>query len=152
MVLDTACLLFIVSSRTANCWVIDGQIATDYAVSALHHRCSGLPHYDSLFRYTALQALRQRELPAVYLIAIGWVYVVLMMAVAEATSSSGSLLGAFFTFVLYGVLPLSIVLYLVATPARRAARRRRESQPPSRNPDGSGHAAGDTVPPVRKEP
>jgi membrane protein implicated in regulation of membrane protease activity len=89
----------------------------------------------------------------VYLIAIGWLYVAVMMAVAEATSSSGSLLGAFFTLVLYGVLPLSIVLYLVAAPARRAARRLRESQAlPSTNPDGGSHAAGDPVAPVREEP
>ena len=88
-----------------------------------------------------------------YLTAIAWMYVVLMMAIAEATSSSGTLLGAFFTFMLYGVLPLSIVLYLVATPARRAARRRLEAQPPaSANPDGGSHPASDAVAPVRKEP
>jgi len=89
----------------------------------------------------------------VYLTAIAWMYVVLMMAIAEATSSSGTLLGAFFTFMLYGVLPLSIVLYLVATPARRAARRRREAQPPPLpDPDSGSHTAGDAVAPVRKEP
>ena len=33
-------------------------------------------------------------------------------------------LGAVFTFVLYGVLPLSIVLYIMGTPMRRSARRR----------------------------
>jgi mannose/fructose/N-acetylgalactosamine-specific phosphotransferase system component IID len=45
-----------------------------------------------------------------YIVAIGWVYVVLMMAVAEATSSQGTVLGAVFTFILYGLLPLGIVL------------------------------------------
>lgn len=59
-----------------------------------------------------------------YLVAIAWMYVVLMMALAEAFSPQGSVLGAFFTFLLYGVLPLSIVMYLLATPQRRAARRR----------------------------
>jgi hypothetical protein len=58
-----------------------------------------------------------------HLIAIGWIYVVLMMAVAEALSSQGTVLGALFTFVLYGVLPLVIVLYIVATPARKKALR-----------------------------
>jgi mannose/fructose/N-acetylgalactosamine-specific phosphotransferase system component IID len=33
-----------------------------------------------------------------YLIAIAWIYVVLMMAVAEALSSQGTVLGAVFTF------------------------------------------------------
>ena len=57
------------------------------------------------------------------LVAIAWVYVVLMVAVVEATSASGTLLGAFFTFALYGVLPLSIVMYLMLSPARRRTRR-----------------------------
>lgn len=60
-----------------------------------------------------------------YLVAIGWLYVVLMMAVAEATHSQGSVLGAVITFVLYGVLPLSVVLYIMGTPMRR---RRRQHQ------------------------
>lgn len=61
-----------------------------------------------------------------YLVAIAWMYVVLMMSVAEAMSSQGTVIGAVFTFLLYGVLPLSVVLYLVATPARRRARKRQE--------------------------
>ena len=40
-----------------------------------------------------------------YLIAIAWIYVVLMMALAEAMSAQGTVLGAIFTFVLYGCLP-----------------------------------------------
>jgi len=57
-----------------------------------------------------------------YLVAIAWIYVVLMMAVAEAMASNGTVLGAVITFVLYGVLPLSVVMYLMATPMRRRAR------------------------------
>ena len=59
-----------------------------------------------------------------YLIAIAWAYVVIMMALAEALSAQGTLLGAFFTLLLYGVLPLGIVLYILGTPMRRRARRR----------------------------
>lgn len=69
-----------------------------------------------------------------YLVAIGWMYVVVMMAVAEAVSPQGSVLGAVFTFLLYGCLPLAIVLYLLGTPARRRARRAAEqveSKPPA---------------------
>ena len=95
-----------------------------------------------------------------YLVAIAWIYVVLMMAVAEATSINGSLLGALFTFALYGVLPLGIVMYLLRAPARKRARRAAEAMQRSEvsgeasviEPDDSHHAAGEAVAPVRKEP
>ncbi|HEV8315558.1 MAG TPA: hypothetical protein VGQ23_21060 [Burkholderiaceae bacterium] len=96
------------------------------------------------------------------LVAVAWMYVVLMMALAEAMSSQGSVLGAVITFVLYGVLPLSIVLYIMGTPGRRKARRAREAKqaacedravllPESADPDGGGHAAGDAVAAKREE-
>jgi hypothetical protein len=90
-----------------------------------------------------------------YLVAIGWLYVVLMMAAAEALSSQGTVLGAFFTFVLYGLLPLALVVYIGSTPARKRARRAAEAAEAaaaSAAPDGGGHAAGDAVAPERKEP
>jgi hypothetical protein len=58
-----------------------------------------------------------------YVIVIAWAYVVLMMVAAEATAPNGTLLGAFFTALLYGVVPISIVVYLMRAPARRAKRR-----------------------------
>ena len=61
-----------------------------------------------------------------YIVAVAWIFVVLLMAVAEATSTQGTVLGAFFTLVLYGALPLSVVLYLMGTPARKRARRAAE--------------------------
>ena len=96
-----------------------------------------------------------------YLVAIAWMYVVVMMSIAEATSSQGTVLGAVFTLLLYGVLPLSIVLYLLGTPSRRRAQRQAEAADlaaaadittPSAQPDGGSHAAGDAVAPERKEP
>ncbi len=54
-----------------------------------------------------------------YLVAIAWIYVVLMMSVAEVMHPDGTLLGAIVTFVLYGVLPLSIVLYIMGARLRR---------------------------------
>jgi predicted membrane channel-forming protein YqfA (hemolysin III family) len=89
-----------------------------------------------------------------YLVALGWMYVVLMVAVAEVVSPQGSLLGAFFTVVGWGVIPLAVVLYILATPSRRAARARAEeasAAAAAADPDGSGHAAGDAVAPERKE-
>jgi membrane protein implicated in regulation of membrane protease activity len=89
-----------------------------------------------------------------YLIAIGWIYVVVMMAVAEAVGSNGTVLGAIITLVLYGVLPLALVMYLLGTPGRR--RRLRALDAASVDPDAGGHASappqGDAVAPVRKEP
>lgn len=88
-----------------------------------------------------------------YLVAIGWMYVVLLMTVAEALSPNGSVLGATLTFVFYGVLPLSIMLYILGTPARRRALRAREAAAASATqPDRSGHAASDTLAPVREKP
>lgn len=95
-----------------------------------------------------------------YLVAIAWMYVVLMMAVAEALSSQGTVLGAVFTFLLYGLLPLGIVLYILGTPGRRRARRAAEAEElaqlraaaaASAQPDGGGVAPGDAVAPVREE-
>ncbi len=81
-----------------------------------------------------------------YLVAIAWIYVVLMMSVAEAASPNGSLLGAFTTLVFYGALPLGIVLYIMGTPGRKRARRAQEAAQvqaaaSSVQPDTSGHAA-----------
>jgi hypothetical protein len=106
-----------------------------------------------------------------YLVLIAWLYVVLMMAVAEATNTTGTLLGAIVTFVLYGLLPMGLVVYLMRTPVRRAARRAQERADEAASndgrsdaatirggaePDAGGHAPAaaqpDAVPPVRKEP
>jgi hypothetical protein len=61
-----------------------------------------------------------------YLIAIAWLYVSLMMTAAEVMHPQGTILGALFTFVLYGVLPLSIVMYLMGAPMRKRARLAKE--------------------------
>jgi len=93
-----------------------------------------------------------------HLVAIGWLYVALMMAVAEATSTTGTVLGAFFTFVLYGAAPVSLVLYLMGTPGRKRAIKAREAAEleqraaaASAAPDAGGEAAADAVTPVRKK-
>ena len=102
-----------------------------------------------------------------YLVAIGWLYVALMMSVAEATHAQGTLLGAIVTFFLYGLGPVALVLYLMATPRRRKAIRAREAAEraacqlaveaesageSSHFPDAGGKAPADPVAPVRKEP
>jgi hypothetical protein len=110
-----------------------------------------------------------------YIVPIAWLYVALMMAVAEATGSGGTVLGAIMTFVLYGMGPVALVLYLMGSPMRRRAIKAREAEeieqaraqadsaPPaevsqassisrSDEPDAGSHAPADTVTPVRKEP
>lgn len=93
-----------------------------------------------------------------HIVAAGWAYVVLMMVLAEALGPGGSLLGAVVTLLLYGVLPLAIVLYVGG--ARRRARARRQVGRALAAREGSGgvdpgrggEAAGEPVAPVREEP
>ena len=62
-----------------------------------------------------------------YLIVIAWTYVTLMMAVAEATSPQGTVLGASITFALYGLLPMGILVYILGTPSRKRKIKAREA-------------------------
>ena len=111
-----------------------------------------------------------------WIVAIAWLYVTLMMSLAEATNPQGTVLGAVITFVFYGLAPLALVLYLMGTPARRKALRAAEAQahaqyladeqaqqqppePPealstgeSTQPDAGRLPTGHAVPSERKEP
>jgi predicted membrane channel-forming protein YqfA (hemolysin III family) len=110
-----------------------------------------------------------------HIVALAWMFVVVLMTLAEATSTQGTVLGALFTFLLYGVLPLGIVLYVMGTPARGRARRAADASlaaaaaaeetpdigsgprdgaaPPSATQgDGRGEAAGTGFAAERKEP
>ena len=77
------------------------------------------------------------------IVAIAWIYVVGMVALAEALAPQGTVLGAIVTFFGYGVLPLSVVLYLMGTPARKAALRRAEARALPPAPQSSGEGAVD---------
>lgn len=90
-----------------------------------------------------------------YIVAIAWMFVVVLMAAAEATSSQGTVLGALITLLMYGAFPLGLVLYILGTPMRRqrrAEQEARESSPYSAPPNGSGVTASDPVAPEGKEP
>lgn len=78
-----------------------------------------------------------------YIIVIAWIYVVFMMAITETSVVAGIM-----TFLLYGLLPVAILVYLMDSGRRRRKRkaeemRRREevlrqteaqsSQPPQEN-------------------
>lgn len=88
-----------------------------------------------------------------YLVLIAWFYVALMMAVAEAMSPIGSILGAVITFLLYGVLPMAVVGYILGSPARRRARQAAAEQAATSGvtPDAHSEAPRHPVAPVRKE-
>lgn len=103
-----------------------------------------------------------------YIVPIAWLYVAVLMAVAEATNTTGTVLGGMVTFVLYGLLPIGLVVYVMGTPARKRAIKAREQaelaaaqaagpmnhEAPTLNvaPDAGAETAADTVAPVRKEP
>ncbi|KAF1036856.1 MAG: hypothetical protein GAK35_03999 [Herbaspirillum frisingense] len=56
-----------------------------------------------------------------YIVAIAWLYVVFMMSITEQSAVAGVT-----TFLLYGVFPLTIVLYLMGTPQRKRNRQKME--------------------------
>lgn len=101
-----------------------------------------------------------------YIVVIAWLYVAVLMAAAEGLSPQGTWLGASMTFLLYGVLPVSVVAYIMGTPLRKKARLKQEAeelasqaqqQPqPLDEPDASGHAPSAAqnsgVAPVREKP
>jgi len=56
-----------------------------------------------------------------HIVALAWIYVVLMMSITETSVVAGIA-----TFLLYGMLPLSIILYLTGTRQRNRRRIERE--------------------------
>ena len=94
-----------------------------------------------------------------YIVPIAWLYVTIMMAVAEATNTTGTVLGGIITFLLYGLLPMSIVVYVMGAPTRKRAIKAKEraeladaQAALNLSPDAGAKPATDTVTTVRKEP
>lgn len=58
-----------------------------------------------------------------HIIAIGWLWVALMMSITQPSIVSGVS-----TFIFYGLLPCALLLYLLATPARRRRQARRTAE------------------------
>jgi len=83
-------------------------------------------------------------------VAIGWLFVVLLFAAVQWLSPQGSGLVALLLVFGAGVAPLAVVLYVMGAPARRRRRRAREAL--GADPDAGGHAPGDAVAPKREEP
>lgn len=91
-----------------------------------------------------------------YILAIGWLYVVLMASLVEATAVNGSIPGAIVTFVCYGLMPVGLLVYILGRPARRRRREQQDAKAASMAPDAGSHATGAAEPgsvaPVGKEP
>ena len=98
-----------------------------------------------------------------YIVPIAWIYVTLMISVAEATNTNGTVLGGIVTFILYGILPTALMVYLMGAPRRNKARKAKEAawaqerpvQSVPVQPDASGHAASGAesgrIPAVREK-
>lgn len=56
-----------------------------------------------------------------YIVAIGWMYVVTLMAATETNIAAGVA-----TFLFYGALPCSVLVYLMGTKSRRLKRQAKE--------------------------
>jgi len=56
-----------------------------------------------------------------YIVALAWIYVVFMMSITEQSVIAGVM-----TFLLYGILPVAIILYVMGTPQRKRKRRNAE--------------------------
>lgn len=73
-----------------------------------------------------------------YIVAIAWIYVTLLMALTEANVIAGIL-----TFVLYGLLPLAFLGWLFGGPARRRRSRDAEMLDQVMDADDRGDARRD---------
>lgn len=81
-----------------------------------------------------------------HIVAIAWIYVVLMMSITERSVIAGIM-----TFLLYGVLPLVVILYLMSSPQRKRRRAQAEKleaemQASPSNPPPEEHAGAGTDP------
>ncbi len=65
-----------------------------------------------------------------YIVAIAWLYVTLMMALTETSIVAGAL-----TFLFYGLFPCALLLWLVGTPQRRRNQLRQIAEQPLGEPD-----------------
>jgi mannose/fructose/N-acetylgalactosamine-specific phosphotransferase system component IID len=84
-----------------------------------------------------------------YIVAIAWIYVALMMSVAEATNTNGTVLGGIVTFILYGILPTAIIIYIMGTPQRKRARLALEKAASEEKPLQNGDETRSETPPPR---
>lgn len=78
-----------------------------------------------------------------YVIAIGWLFVTVLMAATEPNFTAGAL-----TFIAYGLLPLALLLWLLGTPqrGRRRAWRQMQESTGADDPPPASVNAGEAAP------
>ncbi|MFC4931315.1 hypothetical protein [Massilia sp. GCM10023247] len=81
-----------------------------------------------------------------WIVAIGWIYVVILMAATETSVTAGIM-----TFLIYCMIPLSLLFYLTGSKRRRARRAMAEAQTRAQaqagtRPDGATDAAAPAAP------
>jgi biotin transporter BioY len=75
-----------------------------------------------------------------FIVAIGWLYVVLMMSITETTPVAGVM-----TFVLYGMVPVALLLYISG--GRQRKRRRAAEQQERQRQAAAARAQAEQEPP-----
>lgn len=70
-----------------------------------------------------------------YVVAIAWLYVTLLMAATEPNLTAAAL-----TFAAYGIVPLALLLWLFGTPERRRRRAADAARPGPPNAGRDEHA------------
>ncbi len=71
-----------------------------------------------------------------YIVAIAWIWVTLMMAITEHSIAGGLL-----TFLFYGVLPCALFLWLFGTPQRNRNKSAKVAEQGTGKPDGANAKA-----------
>lgn len=80
-----------------------------------------------------------------HIVAIGWMYVVIMMSITEASIVAGIM-----TFLFYGVVPVAIILYLSG--AKQRGRRREMEEQIKRDAAIAAHARAEEIDESSAEP
>jgi hypothetical protein len=77
-----------------------------------------------------------------------------MMGVAEATNTNGTVLGGIVTFILYGILPTSIIIYIMDAPRRKRVRlaREHEASELAKSQNGNETQANTPKPSINPDP
>lgn len=78
-----------------------------------------------------------------YIIAIGWLYVTLLVAVNEASVIAGVI-----SFLFYGLLPCGLLLWISGSKVRRQRRAYREHLATTQAADGAGDNSTDPATPT----
>ncbi len=82
-----------------------------------------------------------------YIVAIAWGYVVLMMAITEESIIAGVM-----TLALYGILPMTLILYIMGTGQRKRNRARAAAASASSKPVPDAGTASDPFREAQDEP